>query len=97
MDESPIMKFASDINYLAIKYSFSVTSWFRTDKRNKLVGGVNGSYHLFGLAVDIVLDDITERSEFIKDCKSIGLKVVPEIDHIHIQIGTEGGDKNAST
>lgn len=89
MEESPIQKFASDINYLAIKHSFSVTSWFRTSKRNEQVGGVRGSFHLFGLAVDCVLDNILDRSEFVKDARSIGLVVVPEIDHIHLQFSPE--------
>lgn len=81
-----IQEFLLKIVTLAVKYEFSVTSWLRTEKRNKLVGGVDSTYHLFGLAVDIVLDNVLERPDFIKDAEKLGLKVVLESDHIHIQV-----------
>ncbi|MGL6023344.1 MAG: D-Ala-D-Ala carboxypeptidase family metallohydrolase, partial [Cetobacterium sp.] len=40
----------------ALKTEIYVTSWFRSEKVNKKVGGSKNSYHLKGLAVDFKTD-----------------------------------------
>ena len=70
---------------LATRYDFSVTSWGRTAKHNADVGGKPNTRHLLFLAVDIVLDDATEIGLLTADATRMGLTVVDEADHIHIQ------------
>lgn len=65
-------------------YEFSVTSWWRTEKRNNAVGGLPKSLHIKGLAVDIVLDSTANKAEFEKDANEIGLYVYDEGDHLHL-------------
>lgn len=79
------LDFIYKILTLRIKHAFSVTSYIRTVKRNAAVQGVADSYHLIGLAVDAILDDASFQSRFITDCKKMGLKVIDESDHLHIQ------------
>lgn len=43
--------------YLSPPYSYRITSQYRTPEKNKEVGGVENSAHLYGLAVDFVLTD----------------------------------------
>ena len=63
----------------------SVTSWIRTPKRNKMVGGVPKSKHLSGLAIDLVPDS-KDWGPIIRSFRIRGLKVIVEHDHLHIQI-----------
>ena len=69
-------------------YPGSVTSWFRSHKRNKEVGGGRASWHLAGLAVDIVLDDMEEshRISMVQRARRIGLDAIDEIDHVHLEV-----------
>jgi hypothetical protein len=63
----------------------SVTSWIRTTARNHTAGGVIDSPHTFGLAVDVVYDVPLpyERASALAD--NLGLAVIREKDHDHIQ------------
>lgn len=79
------MEFAEKIFHLAAAFSFSVTSWIRSAARNKAVGGVADSRHLVGLAVDVVLDEGQEKAAFLKAAGSLGLQVIDEGDHLHVQ------------
>jgi hypothetical protein len=89
---------ARDFCYkIALLYNFtpfSVTSWLRTPKRNLTVGGVTNSAHLFGLAVDVVPDQGTSWAEFGTRARQLGLVVVEETDHLHLQ---EGGNRYRPT
>lgn len=67
-------------------FPFSVTSWIRSEKRNKEVGGLVNSYHLFGLAVDVVLDNPADKGRFIKAAKQLGLDAIDEGDHVHVEV-----------
>jgi len=69
-------------------YPGSITSGRRSHKRNKRVGGHPRSLHLCGLAVDVVLDseNKSDSVHFKVFCKRLGLKVVVESDHFHLQI-----------
>jgi uncharacterized protein YcbK (DUF882 family) len=55
----------------AVGRPFKITSGYRCVEHNKAVGGLRGSYHLAGLAVDIAVADsnfrwsvVTRSSEF---------------------------------
>lgn len=77
--------FAQQIAMLAAAFDLSVTSWWRSHKRNKAVGGKDDSRHLVGLAVDIVLDEGQDAVAFVKLAVALGLEVLAEGDHYHVQ------------
>ena len=77
--------FIDKILALSIDTQFSVTSWIRTEKRNNDVGGNSSSYHKLGLAVDVVCDYERDITTLINNAKRLGLGVLKEGDHIHIQ------------
>lgn len=63
----------------------SVTSWIRTRKRNDQVDGVPHSSHLVGLGVDVVYDDVPPDPDRFDWAERLGLKVIAEFDHDHLQ------------
>jgi uncharacterized protein YcbK (DUF882 family) len=79
------MRFEDKIRLLAVLFPLSVTSWLRSRKHNEQVGGVTNSRHLLGLAVDVVLDDTTQTAEFRVLAIQLGLQVIIEEDHVHVQ------------
>lgn len=81
-----IADFALAVATLAVEFDLSVTSWYRSHKRNKSVGGVENSLHLCGLAVDIVLDNDSDKESFIKRAQRFGLRIIDEGHHLHIQV-----------
>lgn len=83
------VEFLEKVLYLCEEYSCSVTSWIRTDKRNNRVKGVKDSLHLKGLAVDVVLDNSRRFKKFVKAAKILGLDVIRENDHIHLEMEKE--------
>ena len=76
------------VQHLCLVFEGSVTSGRRTQKRNKLVGGVEHSLHLVGLAADIVLDEPSKHGELLEACGRLGLRAIDEGDHIHVQVQT---------
>jgi len=61
----------------------TVTSWWRSSARNRAVGGVPRSLHLYGLAIDYV----PPRGQWQADTaafKRAGLRVINETDHLHV-------------
>ena len=78
-------RFLSAVLALCIAFRFSVTSWIRTPKRNVEVGGSMRSNHLMGLAVDIVIES-PDIDGFILFAKRLGLKVIKERDHYHLEL-----------
>ena len=85
-DITDMQSFTSAITTLAIEFDLSVTSWIRSASRNADVGGVTNSLHLCGLVVDIVLDDRSQISVFIKRAERFGLRVLNEGTHLHVQV-----------
>jgi uncharacterized protein YcbK (DUF882 family) len=81
-------KFIERVVTLLEIYPGSVTSWIRSHKRNREVGGSKASWHLAGLAVDIVLDEMEEsnRISMVQRARRIGLDAIDEIDHIHLEV-----------
>lgn len=80
-----VVKFITIVLVLRVQFAFSVTSWIRTHLRNKQVGGADESLHLCGLGLDIVLDNPADSESFIKRANRLGLKVINEGDHLHLQ------------
>lgn len=71
---------------LAARYQFSTGSGRRTFNRNAKVKGHKNSRHLLGfVADDCYLDFNSDQAFFVADARRLGLKVVIEKDHIHIQ------------
>ena len=66
-------------------FSFSITSWIRSEARNKKVGGAARSHHLDGTAVDLVLDDKTQAPALIAAAAALGINAIDEKDHLHLQ------------
>lgn len=53
--------------------------------RNREVGGLPESYHLYGLAVDCVLDDPLVKEAFLKSARRFDLDAIDEGGHIHLE------------
>lgn len=61
-----------------------VTSWWRSPWKNAEVGGNWFSLHQIGLAWDVAPGTAMIQAEIIKT--GLPAKIVPEGDHIHVQI-----------
>lgn len=83
-----IIGFLLRVIALRVEIAFSVTSWFRTEMRNREKGGAAESLHLAGLAVDIVLDTPTYKEFLLKRARRYGLVAIDEGDHVHLQAGS---------
>jgi len=64
----------------------SITSWYRTEQRNKRVGGRPTSRHLKGLAVDVVYDERLGRAHRGAIAQKYGLVLLHESDHDHVTL-----------
>lgn len=80
-----ISTFVQIVLILRNKWAFSVSSWGRTPKHNKEVGGVDDSWHLYWLGLDVILDENKKSPAFEKDCDKLGLRALWEGDHYHLQ------------
>ena len=67
--------------YIGAK-GMTVTSWWRTPWKNADVGGASNSFHMLGLAWDVV--PVTQENALI--LRNAGLRVLDEGDHLHAQI-----------
>jgi len=74
------------VRFLVKKYDASVTSWFRTEQRNKMVGGTSSSVHLNGMAVDVVCDKVSLHEQIASEARYCGLWALVEKDHVHIEV-----------
>lgn len=79
--------FAHNLITLGLRFRISVTSWGRTTARNKAVGGAGTSRHLDWCGADVVLDihDAAQKQQLTVAAAKLGLKVIDEKDHIHLQ------------
>lgn len=82
-----IGEFAYKVVALAFIYQFSVTSWGRTAKYNThpRVGGIPTSFHRLWLAVDCEPDGPVDAAALERDARKLGLQVVVEEDHFHLE------------
>lgn len=69
----------------------SVTSWIRTPHRNSMVGGARYSRHKDGLGVDVVYDLIIPLSRAETVAGELGLELIREYDHDHLQAPRKKG------
>lgn len=76
--------FADTVLSLGCVYNVSVTSWGRTPKHNKAVGGEKDSKHMQWLAVDLVIDEERDREPVIRYLRDCGCFVLDEGTHIHV-------------
>ena len=79
------IEFSTVCTFVCLKWRASVTSWGRTEKRNILKKGVDGSLHLNWLGMDVILDDMKKTITFEKDCAIFGITALFEGDHYHLQ------------
>ena len=63
----------------------SVSSYGRTEQRNRTVGGGANSYHLQWLAADVVYDAPLQKATKDRIAVRFGLEVVEEGDHDHLE------------
>jgi len=73
----------------AVGFKLIITSGFRSEKKNKEVGGAKDSLHLKGLAVDIAIENISPSVlyQLIKNAFMIrftGIIVYPK--HVHLDL-----------
>ena len=64
--------------------SMSISSSYRTKKKNQSVGGAPNSLHLQGRAVDILVSSGSERAKIMKTALSLGLSVGIMENAIHL-------------
>lgn len=86
MEIADFTTFCHVIRHLGEIHELSVTSWGRTESRNKMVGGHLRSRHMDWMAVDVVPDDWDKHAEIMEDAGRLGLKAINEGDHIHLQV-----------
>ena len=70
---------------LAARYPFRETSGFRSAMDNAAVGGVHYSSHQFWVGADIILHGDVAHTEIIEAGRRLGLLVLDEGDHLHLQ------------
>lgn len=80
-----VIAFIETVLTLQIRYPFSVSSWIRAKAHNKTVGGVQNSYHLIGLGMDVILEDQSTVTDFKASALALGIKVINEGYHLHLQ------------
>ena len=78
-------EFRTLICQLADVVALSETSGLRSVKRNAAIGGMPLSAHLIGLAVDVILDEPARVSELTAFAAKMGLIVLDDGDHVHIE------------
>jgi hypothetical protein len=78
--------FCVQIRDLARTHRISVTRWWSSEKHNADVGGLVNSRHLDGIGCDVIPDPDEDRAEVIHSARQIGLQVVDEGTHIHLEL-----------
>ena len=77
--------FARAMQDYCLAFSASVTSWIRSPDHNARVGGVPTSYHIRGIACDVVYDGASPGDTADAMLARRGLQRIREGDHDHIQ------------
>ena len=65
-----------------------VTSGYRTPEHNRRIGGATNSFHMQGLAADIVVKGMTSReiATVARDVGLTGIGVYPTRGHCHVDV-----------
>lgn len=80
------LEFATLVHVLCQVERCSVTSWHRTEKRNRDKGGLDNSYHLEGLAADLAPDDLSQRERIAAAARRLGLDAYTDAEHVHVEL-----------
>ena len=80
-----VASFAEKVKVYCESTTGNVTSWGRTPKHNKAVGGLPNSFHLTWLAVDVVYDVCPPTKKRLALATSLGLQLVRESSHDHLE------------
>lgn len=78
--------FCIAVRDLARAHRVSVASWWRSPAHNAATRGLHNSRHLAGIGADVVPDAGEDRTAVITTARALGLQVVDEGDHIHIEL-----------
>lgn len=79
------VQFLLALMQLYSKYPFSETGGQRTRSRNIYVDGVAYSPHQFWVGRDVVFDQPEPLGDLEPAARRLGLKIIKELDHHHIQ------------
>lgn len=82
------LEFAARLIVFCTAATGSVVSWGRTTHHNAVVGGVPGSAHRFWCGADVVYDVTPPLDEAQRAARQLGLALLREGDHDHLQPAT---------
>ena len=81
------LNFARKVNAFLAVIPASISSWYRTQERNKIVGGSSNSAHTKGVAVDLILDTAINLESALYHAEQLGFSGI-EYDyrnhHLHL-------------
>lgn len=81
-----VATFAVIVLELCYEHSASVSSWIRTTRKNHVEGGHPKSFHLEGVAADLVPDRLSELHAIGTAARERGLQIQIESTHVHIEL-----------
>lgn len=79
------IQFLLALMQLYSKHPFSETSGQRTRKHNEDLDGVANSPHLYWVGRDVLFDPPLHPVERTEAARRLGLRIITEQDHQHIQ------------
>lgn len=79
------IRFLLALMQLYARYPFSETGGQRTPERNIEVDGVARSPHQHWVGRDVLFQGTPGREELNETGRRLGLKIIKELDHHHIQ------------
>lgn len=90
MNALTLAEFALAVIEFRRRFHGSITSWGRTPEHNATVGGVPASFHLDDYAVDLVYELVPELAQAAHAARELGLYLIREATHDHLQPLTQG-------
>lgn len=76
--------FCEAVAEIGRRHGGSITSWGRTDKHAKTVGGFAGDPHTWWVGADMIYDNGPPQLELIRaEARGLGLKVLRETGKAH--------------